>query len=356
MRYSQNRFGGYRGRRTIHSVLKTIAIVLAVLVVLVLAALVLGQDYIVFTDRGLRLDLPLVGEDSPAPERGDISVVVRPQESSAQAAQEEGGEPVDPAAASMRAAELPVSAVTDGTAAEQLEALGANALVLEMKDASGRLAWQSQQPLAVQNRIPMGKEEVNEALLRWNLGEVYTVARVCCFRDDTLPYQRNNVALRASYGNWRDALGLRWLDPDNLEVQDYLAGLCVELAQMGFDEIVLECCAFPWDGNLEAIVSKGSFVSQGYETAMSGFLARVRQELEPWDTLLSLRVEPDALGEGAARSGLTGALLERECDRLWMVEPDAQALTQSGVTRAQQRLVTIVETLDPEYQGAQAQG
>ena len=39
MRRSRNGYGGYRGRRTLHDILKGIAVVLAVLVVLTLALL-----------------------------------------------------------------------------------------------------------------------------------------------------------------------------------------------------------------------------------------------------------------------------------------------------------------------------
>lgn len=50
--------GGYRGRRTITDILKLIAIALAVIVVLVLAGLFYLQKYLVYTDEGVRLELP----------------------------------------------------------------------------------------------------------------------------------------------------------------------------------------------------------------------------------------------------------------------------------------------------------
>lgn len=62
---------------------------------------------------------------------------------------------------------------------------------------------------------------------------MYTIARVCAFRDNTVPYQNNSVALKASYGNWRDELGLRWLNPDSEKARSYLIGLCRELAPVG---------------------------------------------------------------------------------------------------------------------------
>ena len=51
-------YGGYRGRRTFHDILKWVAAILAVLVVILAGVLVFGQRYLVFRDQGVRLELP----------------------------------------------------------------------------------------------------------------------------------------------------------------------------------------------------------------------------------------------------------------------------------------------------------
>ena len=164
-----------------------------------------------------------------------------------QSAQKPGADETE----ALRAVELPLSAVQDGTARSRLEQAGANALILEMKDSQGDLAWRSGESLAA--RVSSGDETINGALEDWNRGDVYTIARVCAFRDNTVPYQNNSVALKASYGNWRDELGLRWLNPDSEKARSYLIGLCRELAQLGFDEIMLDQCWFPTQGKLDQI-------------------------------------------------------------------------------------------------------
>ena len=83
--------GGYRGRRTVTDILKMIAIVLGVLVVLAVAGLLYLQRYVVYTDEGVKLELPpflqmLRGEDASRapggsaslPDPGSLSVVVEP--------------------------------------------------------------------------------------------------------------------------------------------------------------------------------------------------------------------------------------------------------------------------------------
>lgn len=74
---------------------------------------------------------------------------------------------------------------------------------------------------------------------------MYTIARVW-----RLPGQ--HPALSGQPGgpegglwNWRDEEKLRWLDPDSETARAYIVGLCRELAQLGFDEIMLDQCWFP---------------------------------------------------------------------------------------------------------------
>lgn len=347
--------GGYRGRRTLTDILKIIAVVLAVLVVLLTALLLAVQRFIVYTEDGIRVDLPFFQrEETPpsAPNRENISVLEEPA-GSGEPADPVPEDPADPApeetgetGETMSALQLPLQAVLDGTAQQQLAQAGADALVLEMKNAQGALAWYSQQPLAQWDDVN-GDQTVNEQLQQWNQGDVYTVARVCCFRDNAVPYHRNSVALRASYGNWRDELGLRWLDPSGDDAQAYVAGLCGELAQLGFDEIVLECCAFPTQGNLEALAWR-----EGYDPSQAGeetaaFLEQVRAQTEPYDTRVSVRIQAGALS-GEDGSGLSPQLLEQQADRIWMDgEPDPlPALTQAGITDPQDRLVEITASLE----------
>ena len=71
--------GGYRGRRTVTDILKLIAIVLGVLVVLAVAGLLYLQRYVVYTDEGVKLELPpflqmLRGERAPQNPSGSVSL------------------------------------------------------------------------------------------------------------------------------------------------------------------------------------------------------------------------------------------------------------------------------------------
>lgn len=339
-------YNSYRGRRTLHDILKWIAGILLILVVVMLCGLLFGQRYIVFHDGGLRLDLPFAGQDGgEPPDLGSVSVVIQPDASQPDDSQTEEE-------SAMAALELPLEAMLDGSAVRLLEAAGANAVILEMKDEEGQLNWISQQELALQAGVNSGSGGMNELLEQWNQGEIYTVARVCCFRDNRVPYQRNDVALRASYGNWRDELGLRWMNPASAQAQAYLAGLCAELAELGFDEILLECCGFPTQGSLEAI----SMGEVQRTQVMEDFLRQVRQALEPYGTVLSVRTEEAVFTGEDDLSGLTAAALEECAGRLWLEEGgrSADLLAAAGISGGETRLVRIVPTLETQTGGAQA--
>lgn len=348
-------YGGYRGRRTFHDILKWVAAILAVLVVILAGVLVFGQRYLVFRDQGVRLELPFLHQkDDQKPDPGDVSLEVRPQGDQSgedQSAQKPGADETE----ALRAVELPLSAVQDGTALSQLEQAGADALILEMKDSQGSLAWQSGESLAA--LVTTGGEAVNAALEEWNRGDVYTIARVCAFRDNTLPYQDNRVALKAGYGNWRDEEKLRWLDPDSETARAYIVGLCRELAQLGFDEIMLDQCWFPTQGKLDQIVKNGSYADGRFAESVEDLFAQLSQAVEPYGTRLSVRL-PKGYQGADAPGGLSAKCLETYVRRIWVdpaEEEGEEMLAQRiGLENDRKKLAALTGQFAPE--GPEAQG
>lgn len=373
---SSGGIGGYRGRRTITDILRLIAVVLAVAVVLVLAGVFYLQKYLVYTDDGVRLELPPFLQmfrqeeqgstgSSARPDPGNVSLVEEPGGSQQEpggrqkepdgSQQEPGGNQADPGGSQPErggsAAQLPVEEAVNGSAGSKLEELGAQALILEAKDQMGRLVWHAEPSIAGWSGVN-GPESAAEALKRWNEGGVYTIARVHCFRDDTVPYYNNNLALRwaGNDWNWRDELGLRWTSPAKKEIRDYNAALCGELAAMGFDEIVLEEFYFPIQGKLENIRQGESYNSGQFSAQVEDFLTQVQSAVKPYGTKVSLRVDRSTLAGEESVSGVTPELLEKYAYRIWVEQdgqqPDpSQLLEQAGITGGTDRLVLITASL-----------
>lgn len=363
--------GGYRGRRTITDILRFIAIALAVVVGLMLAVMLYLQKYLVYTDDGVRLELPPFlqmfrqGEEesnppgsASLPEPGSVSLIEEPDVSQQEPdpVPEPDPEPKDVGSA----LQLSVAEARDGSAAAKLEAAGAQVLVLEVKDQMGQLAWHAEPAIAGWSSVN-GPQQAAEALKRWNEGEIYTVARVHCFRDDTVPYYNNNFALRwaGNDWNWYDELGLRWTSPGKEEIRAYNAALCGELAAMGFDEIVLEEFYFPIQGKLDTIRRGESYDSSQFTAQVEDFLTKVQEAVEPYGTKISLRVGRETLTGGENVSGVTTQMIEQYAYRVW-VEQDglspapAALLEQAGITGGKERLALIVSGLEEESSVFQA--
>ena len=136
--------------------------------------------------------------------------------------------------------ELAAPALYDGTAQSQVDEAGANAAVFDMKSDEGALAYISQLELALDAKVSASDGAINAAIQLLNTGELYTVARISCFRDNTVPRSNMPMAVKTTAGNWRDKGNYRWLSPANPEARAYVIGVCVELAGLGFDLFKLQ--------------------------------------------------------------------------------------------------------------------
>lgn len=237
----------YRGRR---KGLRPLTVCVIVAVVLILAlALVLQyfERFLVYTPDGVSLELPFLSGEAAdvtagtGPQHVDGTVVFdAPSFEDVQQRDVSG-------MAAIHALYVPIDEVSDvglTLAAGNLAGISADALLLQMKDASGRLAWAS----TVKEAVSYGASSAydpTQSLAALRERGVYLAAEVCCCTDALMAERNLPLALKNADGAaYADAAGV-WLDPLNGEVRNYLAALCRELAEMGFDEIVLTGLAFP---------------------------------------------------------------------------------------------------------------
>ena len=354
-------YHAYRGRTTFTDWLKRIALILAVLVVLLVAALVAGQDFISYTDDGIRVNLPFFSqmEEEPLPDPGNVNVVEGTPDALPDASQPEQGEPSQPETAASLVT-VPLSALLDGTAAGLAQEAGADGVVVDMKNSQGLLGWQSEQALASGVQTQAEGEGVNEALAAWNEDGVYTAARLICFRDGALGADMDYTLRTESGYRWRDGGDGHWTSPSNPQVRDYLVGLMTELAQLGFDEIVLDSWGYPSGsdgtlGNLQR--GEDNYPEGALDAVVTDFLAQAAQALEPYGTKLSLHASLEAAAGADGDTGLTVAAVNASVCRLWIAGAageTASALSEAGVERPEERLVSLAEQLSAHETAAQA--
>ena len=343
--YGRGGMGGYRGRsRTTTILWRLILVLLVVLAVLVGVYLWLQPHMIQGEDGSLILRFPshTAGPESSAP----VTETTAPEESTLP---EETPEPVTPANGPLHGVEVTVEDLVAGNAAARMEEVGGNAVVLTMKDSSGRLAYVSQLELAQEIGSSGADLQVNEAIRQLHAQGIYLVAKVECFRDDILPMKETDTALRTNSGyRWIDAQDAHWVTPTDETVQNYLKDICRELSDLGFDEIVLTAATYPEEGHLEYLK-----VGPAYPTDEEGGLAKVLDRfyeevsvaMAGTETKVSVETTQSVLVNGQSENnGQNVEVLASHAWRIWAVlEGDSTGLeatlVQAGMNQPGQGLV-----------------
>lgn len=323
---NRKRYDSYRGRGESGGVLKAVIVILAVVLVLGIAALIFLQPYMIYSADGVRIELPplpFFGGGStptpvPTPEPTPSQVIVTPAPTP---------EPTPtPEPDGLHAVVLDRAALEDGTAGSQVAAAGGNAALFDMKGDDGTLGYVSSLKLAKDIRASASQPGLNDAIQALNASELYTIARVSCFRDDKLPYYRNGLALRSESGNWKDLDRIRWSNPVKDGAREYVVGICVELAELGFDEILLDNAAYPTQGRLDRIkLGEENYTPGELHGPVEQFYAQVAEALEPYGVKLSIAATPRSVLEGAdADSGQSTAVLAQYAGRVWLTLPEGE--------------------------------
>ncbi|NCC69026.1 MAG: hypothetical protein EOM14_12685 [Clostridia bacterium] len=319
--------------------LKFVIILLAAVLILAVLALVFLQQYIVYSADGIHLELPFLQNGavtaaptgSPEPAETEPLVVLTPQV-------------IEPDW--LHAVTLPREALYDGTAQQRITEAGGNAAVFDMKGDDGSLGYVSGLPLAVSAKVSSGDAAINAAIRALNEKEIYTIARVSCFKDHNLSNADRSLAVTTNSGyRWTDPDGVRWVSPTNETVRQYMADVCVELAQLGFDEILLVSSGYPAEGNLNYIKKGNAYDKAVFSTVINGFYAQIAAALEEYGTKLSILTDGATVMEGKNMlSGQTTDSLVTYADRIWVLGQEqaaAQILKDAGL--AEENIVPMTE-------------
>jgi hypothetical protein len=170
-----------------------------------------------------------------------------------------------------------------------------NAIVIDVKGDYGFINWDSQVELAetIGSERKPGKNSMtlDELVAEATERGVYTVGRFVVFKDHPLANGKPELgALRADGTVWIDGEDLAWSNPFKEEVWDYNIALAQELAALGFDEINFDYLRFPSDGNVGAIVYEEESTLETRTAAITEFVKRMRQALDPYGLFVSADV------------------------------------------------------------------
>lgn len=341
-------YHSYRGRRKG----KKSAAFLLVLVLLLACGYMYAQRYITYLDDGsIRLDLPFLKEeeqpdtpDEPTgpEEQPELDLVVEPGED------EKSSEPEALPMAEYRVQRL-TALPRDGVALrEELALTGANGFAYVLRDNTGRVFYDSSAALrsAVEAEVTV---TALQALCEEE--DILSVAVLNALHDSYYAWANMETAgiCQSSGHIWYDDLSYHWLEPEKDKAREYVIGLAVECAQMGFDQILLEELCYPSSGKLDKIDYSGSSMTKA--DALALLLTELRVALEPYGTELALLVDARALDaeSNAAYVESSGVELSRLAplvDAIY-VETDDTSAALAALTAAagEEKLPKLVPVL-----------
>ena len=319
----RNRYGyqEYRGRSGARPVLIFIIVLLAVLLAAGVAFMIVMGEYIEYTDTGVKINWPWLSDEpsAPPPESDPVVIVTNDVVITLEPTQEPTPTPTpEPQYEPLAVVTVTADQLRSGSAAQMVANAGGNALMVEMKAATGKLAWQTRSETAASLWANAADDRTAQAIRELaQAGDIYLVARVHCFKDPGMARARIGALMTLRGAVWYDRMGVCWTSPANQQAVDYLSELCLELADMGFDEILLDSAGYPWDGEVNVLATSDNR-PEDRTVPVAAFYARLSAELEERGVCLSVYAEEKLLPGETVYTGMTAAVLAENVGRVWL--------------------------------------
>jgi LysM repeat protein len=129
---------------------------------------------------------------------------------------------------------------------DKLQERGLNAVVLDQKDYDGYINYPSKVPLVAETgAIRLHIPDLARAIRFAHWRGVRIILRVPCFHDPWTDKHAKDARLSIKFAPTGKPIHVDWLDPTNVEAQDYAIALAKEGVDAGADEIQLDYVRFP---------------------------------------------------------------------------------------------------------------
>ena len=326
------------------------------------------QKYAVISKDGVSVQLPILGGTGGVSEVDStghvvkdfdpVSVPLTLGEADYSYARTRAGENAPP----VRAIFIPSENINSDKILEYSARLVAgNALMMEMKPRSGVTLWETHTQMAQAYSLTM-MSETSKALpdIIASLKEknIYLVAQISCCIDELLPTRTTAFCIHTEGGmNYRDGLGT-WLDAYNLDLRTWIAEMCRELWDLGFDEVVLKDVAHPSLAEaIPLVYTREISTPRSTAAAVCGLAAGVADQLyDRGDKVLSIYCNTrEALVRDDLTTGQNAVLFMKLYDRVYLetdkfsypfnVEDIQPSVTEGNVY---DRLVPVVINYIPD--------
>ena len=307
-------YSSYRGRG---SGGKKLLAVLLVLIVAASAAFMAAQSHVVYeADGSFHFDLPWgkhpteekaetppSSESAPKTPQSELEIVVEA-----------------PAVTNLYACELDES-VLRGSWEATVDALDKqiNAVAVRVRASDGTLLYDSHVADAVECGAVTGSSVARGAIKGLTESDYYTIACFSALHDNyySFAHMVDAAVQQINYSGyiWYAPDSSFYLAPEKQAAREYLAALAGEVAEMGFDELLLDEFGYPTAGRLSNIKPDERTMPQ------SAALCLLADEMKAaiGESKLSVRVNEETFLAGSNEvSGVNVAELAKHVDRIYV--------------------------------------
>lgn len=159
---------------------------------------------------------------------------------------------------------------------ENAKRVGFNALVIDVKDNHGIVAYDTKVPLAQKIGARVDLLKLGELLPQLKKLGFYLIARQVVFYDPKLARYLNALPTERE--------PQRWVSPTDVRAQEYNLAIAAEVASLGFDEIQFDYIRWPDGGAYDSIYAERY-------AAIERFLQRLSERVRP-----KIRLSADVFG------------------------------------------------------------
>lgn len=131
-----------------------------------------------------------------------------------------------------------------------------NAVVIDIKDASGRLSYQPKDEALFATGVGTNRiKDLPGTIKAFHDKGIYVIGRIAVFQDPFYALRHSEDAFVDTRTGtlWRDYKGIAWLRPDSKAVWDYIVAIARDAHTQGFDEINVDYVRYPSDGPLASL-------------------------------------------------------------------------------------------------------
>lgn len=154
-----------------------------------------------------------------------------------------------------------------------IDSTSVNAVVIDIKDATGRISYQPLDPELLTLGVGTNRiRNLSKVISSLHERNIYIIGRIAVFQDPFYAKLHPEDAFvdNRTGGIWHDYKGIAWLRPDSQNVWDYHVRIASDAYMQGFDEINMDYVRFPSDGEI-SYIDKSTQIQTKADTIRSFF-------------------------------------------------------------------------------------